>query len=607
MLVGTNNGLFSSIDGGDSWTQTAFGTIYDIEFKPNDPTTVYYCNGTVWKSTDGGDNFLPSTSGLPFSSSTNRALIAVTADNPDYIYYVAGDDSDDSFHGLYRSEDAGTTWSLQADSPNIFSYAEDGSGTGGQSWYDMALTASPTNAEEIYIGGINVWKSNDGGTTFNITSHWVHPSSIGYTHADIHVLETFGDKIYCGSDGGVFVSNDTANTWVDITFGLQISQFYGFGSSENNPFLIIAGAQDNGTNLWSNASWAHVIGADGMEALIDWSNPATMYGSIQNGSLRKSTDGGASFFGISSDMTDVETGNWVTPFDIDPSNNSILYAGYENLWKTTNGGNSWFTISDFTTSSIDQIAIAPNSSNFIYVSVNSLLQMTFNGGTSWSSISVDLPNYTITDIAVDPEFASRCWITYSNYTDSVKVFRTDDAGANWTNISGSLPNLPVNCVATERGDYNGVYVGMDVGVYYTNDTIADWLPYFDDLPNVIVNELEVNHTLGRVRAATFGRGMWESNMYTKPLIVEQEPPNSITKASSELHKFSVFPNPTNGKFIINGTEELMGETIFIYDRTGKLIKTKSFSNESQEIDLSEFPTGIYLIKIGEVRTSIIKH
>ena len=113
------------------------------------------------------------------------------------------------------------------------------------------------------------------------------------------------------------------------------------GSSEAHPDLIIAGAQDNGTNLWENDSWTHVIGADGMEALIDWYDPQIMYGSIQNGSLQKSDNGGASFSGISNTMTDAENANWVTPYDIDPVDHNTLYAGYENLWKSTDGGVTW--------------------------------------------------------------------------------------------------------------------------------------------------------------------------------------------------------------------------------------------------------------------------
>ncbi|MBL4624872.1 MAG: exo-alpha-sialidase, partial [Flavobacteriales bacterium] len=144
LLVGTNGGIFYTLDGGDTWTQSLPGTVYDIEIKPDDPATIYLCNGSVWKSTNGGISFFPSGTGLPSSSLTNRSLIAVTADNPDYIYFLCGNQSDNSFYGLYRSVDGGATWDLQADSPNIFSYEQDGSGSGGQSWYDMALAASPT-------------------------------------------------------------------------------------------------------------------------------------------------------------------------------------------------------------------------------------------------------------------------------------------------------------------------------------------------------------------------------------------------------------------------------------------------------------------------------
>ncbi len=606
IYAGTNGGFYSTNDGGDSWTLSIPGTCYDIEIKPDDPNTIYICNSSVWKSTDGGASFSSASSGLPDGATVNRALIAVSAAEPDYLYYLCGNESDNSFKGVYRSDDAGTTWELRGDSPNIFSYETDGSGSGGQSWYDMALTASPTNGEEIYIGGINVWKSNTGGNSFEITSHWVHPTNVGYTHADIHVLEAFGDKIYCGSDGGIFATTDGAANWVDITFGLEISQFYGFGSSETNPDLIIAGAQDNGTNLWSNDDWKHVIGADGMEALIDWANPQIMYGSIQNGSLQKSTNGGGNFNGIAGQMTDVETGNWVTPFEIDPVDHNTLYAGYNNVWKTTDGGNFWFTISNFTSGSLDQIAVAENNNNFIYTSVNSILYKTYNGGTNWSTISSGLPGYDITDVTIDNDNCNRVWVTLSGYGDGEKIYQTNDGGNSWTNISGSLPNLPANCVAAENGPYNGIYVGMDAGIYYTNDTISDWIPFFDNLPNVIISELEINESSKKVRGATYGRGIWESNLYNTPLLTEEQTVNSLNHNTFFENEFIIYPNPTQDIFFVKSNRSLLGQTMELFDYTGKLILSKKIDELLDKVSLTELPAGIYLMRINNQQVRIIK-
>ncbi|MBT6438501.1 MAG: T9SS type A sorting domain-containing protein, partial [Flavobacteriales bacterium] len=165
---------------------------------------------------------------------------------------------------------------------------------------------------------------------------------------------------------------------------------------------------------------------------------------------------------------------------------------------------------------------------------------------------------------------------------------------------------PANCIAAEEGNYNGVYIGMDAGIFYMNDTISDWLPYFESLPNVIVNEIEVNNTSGKVRAATYGRGIWESNMYTEPLLIENNEPSGITQDDLKKMNFIVYPNPSNGEFAVHGTRNLLNETIYIYDNAGKLLFTQQLNSLTQMVSLTDFPSGIYLIKINQFKTRIIK-
>ncbi len=249
LLAATNDGIYRTDNGGQSWTQSQSGNMRDVEFKPGNPSVVYAASDQFFKSINGGLNFSQVSTGLPAANDVNRASIAVTAANPDYVYILFGDENDSGFYGLYRSSNSGSSFTLRSNSPNIFTYDMQGNGSGGQSWYDMALAASPVNAEEIYSGGINVWKSTDGGNNWNILTHWVHPPSIGYVHADIHTLDFFGNHLYCGSDGGIFISNDAGLNWTDLSPGLEIMQLYRFGVSAQNAYLILGGAQDNGTNI----------------------------------------------------------------------------------------------------------------------------------------------------------------------------------------------------------------------------------------------------------------------------------------------------------------------------------------------------------------------
>ena len=512
IYAATNNGIWKTSDGGNNWTNLFSGGFYDIEFKPGDPTTLYITSDQFYKSTDSGLSWTHITNGLPADTLVNRAQIAVSPDQPDWVYFLCGKQSGSQFYGIYRSVNSGNSFVLQTNSPNMFGYASDGSDNSGQSWYDMAITVNPNDATEIYIGGVNVWKSNDAGLTWLIVSHWVHPSSIGYTHADIHFLEAFGKTVYCGSDGGVFRTNNYGGDWSDITTGIQIMQFYRLGNSTQDYNMVIGGAQDNGTNQLKNGSWKHVLGADGMEALVDYTTDQIMFGCIQGGAIRKTMDGGSNWSSVTGTIT--EYGAWVTPYVMHPTDHNTLFAGYQNVWKTTDGGINWALISTWGSATIKSLAVAPSNPDYIYAANYSDIYMTSDGGSNWSNVTTGLPSNAITYIAVHPDDPQTLWVTLSGFSSGNKVYKSTNGGSSWTNISGSLPNIPANCITVQKNSDENLYLGMDVGVYYRDSTMNDWIPYFDGLPNVIVSELEIQYTAGKVRAATFGRGIWESDTYT---------------------------------------------------------------------------------------------
>ncbi len=512
LWVSTNNGLFVTEDAGVSWAQTLTDNIRDIQLRPGDSQTVYCSGRKFYKSTDGGQNFTHITDGTPVFNAVNRLAIAVTADDPNVVYFVAGSNTTSGFYGLYKSENSGESFELRSNSPNILTHSELGDEEGGQSWYDLAIAASPTNANEIYVGGINIWKSSDGGQYWDIKSHWVHPSSIGYTHADIHSLNFYGNELYCGSDGGIFKSNNGGNTWIDLSEGLQISQFYRIAVSTTNPDLILTASQDNGTNLFTaEDGYQHLLGGDGNMALIDYSNDQIMYSSYPGGEFQRSTDGGWNF----SDFVDGidETGGWVTPFQIHPTNPNILYAGFENVWRV--GTNEiWERISDFPFSgSLQTLKVAPSDPDVIYTSSYGNIQTTNNAGESWSGISSGLPNLSITDIEVHPTNPQRLWITMSGYQSGSKVFYSENGGNNWTNISLNLPNIPVNCISYQLGSNDGLYIGTDAGIYYKDADMANWAGYNTGLPNVIIKQILFQYQASQVIVATYGRGVWKNEFF----------------------------------------------------------------------------------------------
>lgn len=527
LLVATNEGLYKTTDGGVNWTMSITGSIRDIEYHPGNPSIVYASTDQLLRSTDGGDSFTQINNGLPNAGDVNRMELAVSEDEPGWIYALTGKQNDASFLGLYLSTDNGLTFQLQANAPNLFGYAMAGDDDNGQSWYDMAIDADPSNASTVFVGGINVWKSTNAGVNWTINSHWVYPSNVGYTHADIHELRFFNGNLYCGSDGGIFKTDDSGNNWNDLTPGMEISQFYRLGLSPQNSGITIGGTQDNGSNLLQNGVWTHVRGADGMEADVNPTNANIMFCTSQFGGMYRSTDGGATWnFAFDGNGED---GGWVTPYEA--IGTSTVIAGYQNVWKSTNNGNSFVQISSFTSNStIRDLDVAKSDHDIIYVVQNGI-QKTEDGGLTWQNVTNNLPNLSVTDIQIHPTHPEIVWLTTSGYNNGEKVYVSTNGGANWQNISQNLPNIPANAIVYQEGTNGGLYVGMDVGVYYTDSTLSNWQAFDLDMPNVIVNELEIHYGANVIRAATYGRGIWESDLFTPSTL---PPEADFTNTISEI-------------------------------------------------------------------------
>lgn len=523
LLAATSNGIYKTTNGGNSWTQVTTGSFFDIEYKPGDTTIVYACSDQFYRSTNGGNSFSLITNGLPSSSSSSRMAIAVTPANSAYVYVLVGNQTDYGLEGFYRSTNSGTSFTLMANSPNLLGWSTNGSDQGGQAWYDLAIAASPTNANVVFVGGVNIWKTTNGGSSWSLNAHWYGGGGAPYVHADIHDLVFYpgsGTTVFAGCDGGVFKTTNTGSSWSDISSNLQIGQIYRIGNSATNANRIISGWQDNGTNLKNNTNWSQVIGGDGMECIIDYTNANIMYGEIYYGEIYKSTDGGNSWTNIvGSGGTGVdEDGGWVTPYVMHPTNNQTLLVGKSVVYRSTNGGSSWTTLGSLPggTGTVRAIAYAPSNPNIFYVAKSNKLYQTTNGGTSFVDKTGSLPvtQVSITGIAVSNTDANRVYVTFSGYNASHKVYYTTDGGNTWTNISTGLPNLPTTCIVYENGSPNRIYVGTDAGVYYRDDNSGGWVAYNTGLPNVVITELEIHYGTGKIRAATFGRGLWESDLYT---------------------------------------------------------------------------------------------
>ncbi|MFA5417038.1 MAG: PKD domain-containing protein [Bacteroidales bacterium] len=499
LFAATTSGLFKTEDAGATWANILSGDIDDLEFKPGDPNTIYAITRRFFKSVDGGASFTETT-GVPISS---RAQIAVTEANPEYVYFYS------SGSGIYRSGDGGDSFTFRSDQPT----------SGNQAWYDLALCVSHVNPEEVHLGEFNTWKSSNGALTWTETTDWTWGNSVGYTHCDIHEMVYYGGTMYVGSDGLITKTTDDGATWINLTEGVGIRQFYRIGTSKNDPYKILGGSQDNGTSVYSYDHWHEWLGADGMECLPDYSNSDIVYGTSQNGTFYKSNAGGN--FG-DLNIAQPGEGNWITPFVIHPTDPQTLYVGNSEVRKTTNGMNSWSTISSFGMGNLENLSISESDPNYLYTSKTAKIYRTKDGGESWTNISSGLPNLSITYIAIHPENPEIIAVSLSGYTDGEKVYMSTNGGATWTNYSRNLPNIPANCVAFYLGNLNPLYVGMDVGVYYIDENQTDWMSFIDGLPNVIVKELEIQNNSQLIRAATYGRGLWETSVILNAPVADFE-------------------------------------------------------------------------------------
>lgn len=529
VYAATNKGILRSKDGAATWQNINNTTVFrDLAFKPDNPLVIYAAtsgmnqgtsSGRIFRTTDGGDTWTLVNN----MSGAARIELAVSETNPNYVYALGAKSNSGSFWGLSKSTDGGATFTTQSTSPNILSIESNGSGSEGQGFYDLALAVSPFNPELIFAGGIHAWVSNNGGKTWKILNHWTGSYNLPYTHADQQnfYFNSSTNELYAANDGGLYVSSDNGVSWKDISNGLAISQLYKIDVSDADPDMIVAGAQDNGSHLYSSKSWAQVNGGDGMQCAIDPINAGYVYTSTQYGNIFRSANGGTSYVRIAGpDLFQGERANWVTPFIINPVNPASIFIGYKNLYKTTNRGASWVKMTSFTSSSaINLLAISEKDTNIMYMAVNKFLYKSINGGSTWTNI-FNKTNW-VSGIAVDPENPNRVFVTLSGYTQAERVFEIN--GTQVKNITYNLPNVPASTIIVQKGTSGRLFIGTDIGVLIKSDDFTDsWLVFSEKLPPVVVSDLKINYSSGKLYAGTYGRGVWQTKLYDcnleKPVI-----------------------------------------------------------------------------------------
>ncbi len=574
LLAAASNGIYQTTNAGATWSHVLPGPVYSIAFKPGAPDTVYGVNNTnLVVSHDGGGTWSILYAGI--NPIADRATVAVSPAAPNAIWVLNANDS------LVSSHDQGITFTGTALSPSDSAYF--------YGYYDRVLAVSPTDSQYILASGMVMTFSADGGNS------WARLNPPEDVHVDNHAM-VFNPHhpatIYSGNDGGISVTHNSGLTWQNLSDGLVISQVYRIGASQQSPYMMVAGLQDNGSLTYNDTAWNTVLGGDGVACAINPNYDSLQICSQTNGSFFMSYDHGNTFNYL---PVSTETGNWVAPVVFDPNNAQNVYFGIQHIYATYNQGTTFTeldTAASFPGGALC-LAIGASNSQVLYASDQTTVFRTTDGGTSWTNVTGTLPSgaIAITHIAVDPRDAMRVFVTFSGYTTGKKVYLSTTGGTTWTNITQDLPNLPADCIAIDTSTPGALFVGTDIGVYYTDSTITGWVPYDNGLPNVIVDDIQVNYGNYKVRAATYGRGIWEDGLGKIPPSLKAQP------ATATLAGISIYPNPATSKWQLRFTQQKPNNfEVKLSDINGRLLSTHT---NTDVIDASTLASGAYNIEVTD--------
>ncbi|MBL8189457.1 MAG: hypothetical protein JNK38_15715 [Acidobacteria bacterium] len=587
IYAATRSGVWRSTDEGLNWTAvlpvTTNGGCLDLAARTDQQTDYLFAacgnfqQATIYRKSNaeaaGSWDTALSETGM------GRTAIAIAPSNQNIVYAVSaalGGAYVDGLFAFYRSDNGGNSFTAtvrNTDTNKVntsilsnppFANAivcKNGSADSfsGQSWYDLTIAVDPVAANRVWVGSIDLVRSDDGGANwgFGAFAYESFGGSLIYgkdnqLHPDQHILVfhpqyngTTNQQLFVGNDGGIwrttnaraqvstgpFAACDARNNkvqWQPLNNGYGVTQFY-HGTVYPDGKTYLGGTQDNGTPRGNDTDgpnkWKQIFLADGGYSAVDFLNPTTVYVSTQGAGFRKSTDGGATFSTVTAGLAGSVP--FITPMTQDPSDPARLYTGGTLLFRS-NKMTFWDQLGSPSTvtgvtNSLSALAVAPTDSNYALFgqSDGSILRTTralalspTNPLSSSLERSARPRTGNVSWLAFDPTDKNTAYATYSTFGGS-HVWKTTNAGESWSPIDGSggsgIPDIPVHCIVIDPSNTARLYVGTDLGVFVSLDGGATWTVENTGFANVVTETLALNVVNGvtALYAFTHGRGAFK--------------------------------------------------------------------------------------------------
>lgn len=588
VYMAASNGLWASIDSGASWTNKLPGIACDLVINKMDTSIIYTAieSQGIYKSTNFGNNWTLLTGSLPPSSEVHRIGLAISDGFPDHLVTGITDPNGFGLKGVFKTSDGGTSWIEIMNPP---AYVCQPSGTSCQGWFVNQVAISPVDTDLIFLGGVQFWRTDDGGNTWtwhDYASNSGSNGNSGLTYVDCHEISfdpIDPNIVYVLNDGGIQKSEDSGLWWERKSSNLVTAQCYLISTSNQNVDKMLVGSHDHGLQSFDgaeeNLTWHRWSNSDGTSVFYDPNNDNIAYGDILFGKHVKSLNGGTEGVGTSFWMNNGITDNISTVFLFStmhhPYSSNILYTSTDNfIYKTTNG-NLWNPIANIPF--VKKIEISPVNSSIVYAASWDNSTWAFyrsnDDGNNWQQ-TAQSPGWRITDVEADPLDEYVVYATRnSSFVNNPHVYKSTDAGETWTSISNGLPDVSTNTILIHPLDNNIIFVGTDLGVFISIDKGINWSEYNGNLSPFYVMDLQYQSIDNTLRISTLGRGIWKTDANPNVIL-------SINDSEElSINKIEAIPNPFNKQVNIyfEPSEEII--SIAIYNVTGQMIYTRKLTDE----------------------------